>query len=72
VAVTDRGAGIASDFLSRVFEEFAQADVSHHTEGHGLSLAIARLVVLAHHGTIGVESTPGSGTTVTVRLPVVE
>jgi two-component system sensor histidine kinase/response regulator len=72
LTVTDRGAGIASDFLPRVFEEFAEADVSHHTEGHGLSLAIARLVVLAHHGTIGVESTQGRGTTFTVRLPVAE
>jgi signal transduction histidine kinase len=72
LTVTDRGAGIDSDFLPRVFEEFTDADVSHHTAGHGLSLAIARLVVLAHHGTIGVESTPGGGTTFTVRLPVAE
>jgi signal transduction histidine kinase len=66
LTVTDRGAGIASDFLPRVFEEFADADVGHHTEGQGLSLAIARLVVQVHHGTIGVESTQGRGVTFTV------
>jgi two-component system OmpR family sensor kinase len=45
-----------------------QGDISHHTEGQGLSLAIARQVVEAHHGTIRVESTPGA-TTFTMRLP---
>ncbi len=71
LTVTDRGVGIASDFLPRVFQEFAKADLSP-TEGPGLSLAMAQLVVRAHRGTIGVESTQGRGTTFTVQLPVAE
>jgi two-component system sensor histidine kinase ResE len=56
--------------LPYVFGEFVDADVAHHTEGHGLSLAIARQIVLAHSGTIDVESTQGEGTTFTVHLPL--
>ena len=67
--VTDQGSGIAPDVLPRIFEAFTSADIAHHTAGHGLSLAIARQIILAHQGTIGVESPPGVGTTFTVRLP---
>jgi signal transduction histidine kinase len=71
MTVTDAGDGIAPDFLPRLFEEFAQPDVTHHSAGQGLSLALARQIVLAHHGTIEVTSTKGLGTTLTVRLPVI-
>jgi signal transduction histidine kinase len=54
--------------LPRVFEAFTSTDIAHHTAGHGLSLAIARQIILAHQGTIGVESIPGVGTTFTVQL----
>ena len=53
-----------------MFEEFVEADIKHHTQGQCLSLAIARRVVLAHGGTISVDSTKGIGTTFTVRLPI--
>src|SRR4030095_13076774 len=69
LTVTDQGPGIAPDVLPRIFEAFTSADITHHTAGHGLSLAIARQIILAHQGTIGVESTPGVETTFTVRLP---
>ena len=69
LTVTDQGPGIAPDVLPRIFEAFTSADIAHHTAGHGLSLAIARQIILAHQGTIGVDSTPGVGTTFTVQLP---
>jgi signal transduction histidine kinase len=72
VTVTDQGTGIDTDFLPHVFEEFAHTDIAHHTAGHGLSLAIAQQIVLAHNGTISAESIQGGGTTFTVRLPAVE
>ena len=72
VTVTDQGAGIDTDFLPQVFEEFVHADINAHSAGLGLSLAMARQIVLAHHGTIHVESTKGVGTTFTVQLPIVE
>jgi signal transduction histidine kinase len=68
--VTNQGQGIAPAFLPYVFEAFAQADIRHHSEGQGLSLAIAHRIVRAHDGTIDVESGKGHGTTFTVCLPV--
>lgn len=70
MTVTDEGDGIAPDILPRIFEGFAQTDLVHHSEGQGLSLALAHQIVLAHHGTIEVESTKGLGTTFTVWLPM--
>lgn len=69
VMVTDQGPGIDPAFLPYVFEPFVQPDVRHHTEGQGLSLAIAQQIALAHHGGINVESTQGVGTTFTVWIP---
>jgi two-component system, sensor histidine kinase and response regulator len=71
VTVNDEGAGIDPSLLGRVFEPFNESDVMHHSDGHRLSLAIARQVALAHNGTINVESRKGSGTTFTVQLPAV-
>ena len=70
--VSDQGDGIDPDFLDRVFDEFNDSDVTHHTKGQRLSLAIARQVAMAHAGTINVKSEKGSGTTFTVQLPMVE
>jgi two-component system sensor histidine kinase/response regulator len=70
MTVTDQGPGIEPQRLPYVFDEFPETDIDHHTVGMGLSLAIANRVVLAHNGTIEVESTQEVGTTFTVRIPV--
>ena len=70
VSVTDWGQGIEPDYLPYVFEELSDPDIDHHSKGQGLSLAIARQIVLHHNGTISAESEKGSSTTFTVRLPV--
>lgn len=70
IRVTDQGEGIDPDILPQVFQVFVHADLAHHSVGQGLSLALAQQIVLAHHGTIAVESAKGLGTTVTVWLPV--
>lgn len=67
--VSDRGEGIDPAFLPRIFDEFASRDIAHHTEGVGLSLAIARQVIRAHAGSIRVESTQSTGTHVTLSFP---
>lgn len=72
VTVTDRGPGIAPSFLPRVFDEFTDADLAHHSQGHGLSLAIVWRIIRAHDGTIAVESQPGDGTTFTLDLPLTQ
>ena len=72
VEVRDTGIGIAPEHLERVFEPFFQVDQSltRSAEGTGLGLAVTRRLVGALGGEIAVESTPGAGTTFTVRFPV--
>jgi signal transduction histidine kinase len=69
--VIDTGVGISPDFLPHLFAEFRQASEGHGRshEGSGLGLAITDRLVGLMGGTIGVESTPGVGTTFTVTLP---
>jgi two-component system phosphate regulon sensor histidine kinase PhoR len=69
LSVTDQGEGIDPDCLPYVFEELSDPNTDHHSQGLGLSLAIARQVVQGHNGTVSAESTKGSGATFTVRLP---
>lgn len=66
VTVTDTGEGIPRDLLPHVLERFVRGPES---TGSGLGLAIAHDIVVAHGGTIQVESKPGSGTTVRLSLP---
>ena len=67
--VTDAGEGIDPKVLPYLFEEFVHQEINHHSEGHGLSLAIARQVVLAHNGVIGAENVQPGETTFTVQIP---
>jgi len=71
ISVSDNGVGIAPEAMLRVFERFYRVDParSRETGGAGLGLCIAKTIAEAHGGSIGVESTPGSGSTFTVRLP---
>lgn len=71
VTVRDSGDGIAPDDLPRVFEQFYRGEKSRSraTGGVGLGLAIARGIVEAHGGRIGVESAPGQGARFFFILP---
>ncbi|ETW92433.1 MAG: hypothetical protein ETSY1_43650 [Candidatus Entotheonella factor] len=71
ITVCDQGDGIDTALLPHVFEAFGHPDGMHHTKGYGLSLAIARQIMLAHHGSIEIKSSKGQGTSVTLRLPEV-
>jgi len=66
--VTDSCGGIAEADLPRVFDQLWRGDPARSTKGAGLGLAIARGLVDAHGGTIGVANVPG-GCEFTVRLP---
>ena len=74
VSVHDTGTGIAPEHLPYVFDRFYRADKSRarQTGGAGLGLAIAKQLVVAHGGSIKVESAPGPGTTFTFTLPVAQ
>ncbi len=72
ISVTDSGIGIAKDDLPRLFTEFSQVDASfsRRFEGTGLGLALSKRFVEMHGGIIGVESTPGRGSTFWIELPL--
>ena len=70
LCVRDSGPGIEHARLARVFEALHDGDVEHHSEGHSLSLAIARRIALAHGGSIAVESELGQGARFLLRLPL--
>jgi len=74
IAVTDRGVGIAPEFTDRVFERFFRIDParSRATGGTGLGLAIVKHVAANHGGTATVWSRPGTGSTFTLHLPVID
>ncbi len=71
IIVKDTGIGIPAAHLPQIFERFYRVDSarSRQAGGSGLGLAIARTIAENHGGTISVESTPGAGTTFSVRLP---
>jgi signal transduction histidine kinase len=68
IRVCDSGPGIKPEFHERIFDEFFQLR-SNGNRGAGLGLAICKRLVEAMGGSIRVDSTPGQGSTFTVRLP---
>jgi signal transduction histidine kinase len=69
--VSDTGIGIDADELPRVFDRFYRGTgaAEARATGSGLGLAIVKSIVDMHRGVITIDSTPGRGTTVEVRLP---
>lgn len=68
ISVADTGPGIPAEHLPQVFDRFWQAR-STRRAGAGLGLAIARGIVEAHGGDMGVQSEPGAGSTFFFTLP---
>jgi cell cycle sensor histidine kinase DivJ len=72
LSVSDTGIGIAANDLPRLGDPFFQAKGSYDRayEGTGLGLSVVRGLVGLHGGRLSIESAPGVGTRVAVRLPV--
>ncbi len=73
IGVTDTGIGISAEDLPKIFNRFFQAENAKQVRrgGFGLGLKIAREIVQAHGGTIGVTSELGKGSTFFFTLPLV-
>ena len=72
LSISDTGIGIAAGDLPRLGDPFFQAKSSYDRayDGTGLGLSVVRGLVGLHGGTLSIESAPGVGTRVAVRLPV--
>lgn len=71
ISVQDQGVGIPAEELAQLFKPFYRAsNVTRRMKGTGLGLAIARRIADEHGGDLTVESTEGSGSTFTLRLPL--
>lgn len=70
ISVKDEGAGIKTDDLARIFEQFYQSTSVAAGEGFGLGLAISKMIIDSHDGKIGVRSEIGKGSTFWFSLPL--
>ncbi|MGH7241372.1 MAG: sensor histidine kinase, partial [Candidatus Saccharimonadales bacterium] len=71
IHVQDKGAGIRASDIPHLFRRFYRADAARSdgsTNGYGLGLAIAKQIVENNHGHIEVTSTPGKGSTFSLKL----
>jgi two-component system, NtrC family, sensor kinase len=67
ISVADNGSGIPPEMRGKLFETFCSTKAS---KGTGLGLAVTKKIIDEHHGTISIETSPETGTTFTIELPV--
>ena len=72
ISLTDTGTGIYPDVLPKIFDPYFSTKQKCTQRGMGLSLALCHTIIMKHDGIITAESTPESGTTFHIWLPVAE
>lgn len=74
ISVSDRGQGITPDEIAHIFEPFyrGRSAIERQIHGNGLGLSLVRRIAEAHGGRVTAASSPGAGTTFTLRLPGIE
>ena len=70
INVEDNGIGFDEKYLDRIFTPFQRLHARGEYEGTGIGLAVCRKIIERHGGNITAKSTPGSGTTFIINLPV--
>jgi two-component system sensor histidine kinase/response regulator len=68
VTIHDNGKGFSDEALLRQFDLFGADDISHHSEGYGLGLVAARLIMLSHSGDIQIDNQADGGALVTLKF----
>ena len=73
LTITDEGPGIPEERQGDLFRRFNQVERElHDQQGIGMGLYLARSIIEGSKGTLELQSTPGKGTTVTVRFPLIK
>lgn len=75
ISVEDSGVGIAANNIPRLFEPFVRVSsyaIQDHESGSGLGLPITKMIVEMMKGEIALDSTPGVGTHIEVKLPIID
>lgn len=70
VEVADSGRGIPAAAIGLVWDELARADNARDVAGSGIGLSLVRAILHQHGGNVGLRSLEGSGTVVTLRMPI--
>lgn len=72
ISVSDDGCGIKTQDLPHIFEKFYRAgdELTRTVKGSGIGLALVKQIIEDHNGKINVESSPGTGSTFTISLPI--
>lgn len=70
IEITDTGIGMTAEEVARVGERFFRADTSGENPGTGLGMAITKEIIELHQGSVHIQSAPGYGTQVILRLPL--
>lgn len=69
VSVADNGIGMDAETRKHIFDQFYQGDTSRQGMGNGLGLPLVKRIVKLHRGSVDVASSPGKGSTFSVKLP---
>ena len=70
IQIADRGVGIPSDDLARVFDKFYRVQRPESVSGTGLGLSISKGIMDIHNGNIYAKARENGGTVVTIELPL--